>query len=408
MSKQTLYKKSLQNILNSSEFKDSPTYTKLLTYLFDHYLKEVNPTETTIATEFLKRDESFNPSEDPIVRVYIHEIRKRLKNYYQAEGKKEKVRIEIPKGGYGLKFNTIKKSSKIRQYISYVLAVLLLFSVTIIIFLLRFEKSNNNNGQNEIYTSVIWHDILHNEKPILIVFGDVFFFREKKGDNNGRIVRDEDINSMEELESYTANITDPTVEVTQLKRHTYLIEYCPYSLLYLLPILNSSNKSVSIRLCSELTVNDLKTHNIIYVGLIKCLGPLNFYFKKSHINIVSKYTFSLSDQTKDTLLTYSTNKINAGNYHMDYGFIIKFLGPSNNQILLLAGTRLTGTLGVVDKITNVESIKEIENAFMNKYDTFPTSFEMLYEVFGLRRQFIQSDILYIQSTDDIVHSIWYP
>lgn len=403
-----LYKKSLQKILQSSEFKNSPTYRKLLSYLFDFHLKGEIPKEITIAMELFKRDSSFNPSDDPIVRVYVHELRKRLKIYYQTEGKKEKIRLAIPKGGYELQFNNISpKSSKFKIVLNYALFLLLFFSIILNLKLFKEKISYQNNEHSKICASNIWSDILSNDKPILIVFGDVFFFKEKYRDTqSNRIVRDENINSIEDLELYKSKNTDPVLEISPSKRHTYLIEYSAYSLINLLPILNSAHKPISIRLCSKLTVEDLKTHNIVYIGFIKCLGSFKLYFQKSQFNITSNYSLSFFDKNTDSLIVYSSDR--PTNYHMDYGFIIKFLGPNNNTILLLTGTRLPGTLGVVHKVANVRSIEKIEKKFINQYRVFPKNFEILYEVFGLNRQFIQSDMLFFQSTDNQIHDIWNP
>lgn len=57
--------------------------------------------EYTIATEVLGRSKSvFNSSEDAIVRVEAHRLRKRLANYYQAEGKEHPLRVTLPAGSY--------------------------------------------------------------------------------------------------------------------------------------------------------------------------------------------------------------------------------------------------------------------------------------------------------------------
>ena len=59
-------------------------------------LKEYN-----IATEVFGRPASiFNPTDDAIARVEAHRLRKRLKEYYEAEGKDHSVHITIPLGTY--------------------------------------------------------------------------------------------------------------------------------------------------------------------------------------------------------------------------------------------------------------------------------------------------------------------
>jgi serine/threonine-protein kinase len=56
--------------------------------------------EYTIATEVFERPSSYDPQVDSLVRVQASMLRKRLQQYYTAEGRDEPLRIEIPKGGY--------------------------------------------------------------------------------------------------------------------------------------------------------------------------------------------------------------------------------------------------------------------------------------------------------------------
>ena len=59
----------------------------------------------TIALEVLGRDESFDPQNDPVVRMEAGKLRRRLERYYLGAGRDDPVRIEIPKGGYAPTFS---------------------------------------------------------------------------------------------------------------------------------------------------------------------------------------------------------------------------------------------------------------------------------------------------------------
>jgi hypothetical protein len=76
---------------------------KLITYLGEKYFSgEADQlSEYSIATEVFGRSKStFNPGEDAIVRVEAHRLRKRLKEYYEKEGKDHPVQLSIPQGSY--------------------------------------------------------------------------------------------------------------------------------------------------------------------------------------------------------------------------------------------------------------------------------------------------------------------
>jgi hypothetical protein len=56
--------------------------------------------EYTIGIEALGRPLDFDPKADPIVRVQIHRLRQKLKEYYDSDGHHDSIKIEIPKGQY--------------------------------------------------------------------------------------------------------------------------------------------------------------------------------------------------------------------------------------------------------------------------------------------------------------------
>jgi hypothetical protein len=57
-------------------------------------------TEQRIGTQIFNRPRDYNPGEDNIVRSYARMLRKRLDEYFEAQGSKEPMRIVIPRGAY--------------------------------------------------------------------------------------------------------------------------------------------------------------------------------------------------------------------------------------------------------------------------------------------------------------------
>lgn len=95
-------RETLDRVLQSRHFVNAPKKQKFLRLVSDFYLrgrvKDLN--EYLIGREVFDRDDSYNPSADPIVRVGAHEIRKKLELYYQQEGASDPIRLEIPTGSY--------------------------------------------------------------------------------------------------------------------------------------------------------------------------------------------------------------------------------------------------------------------------------------------------------------------
>lgn len=87
----------------TAALSNSSRSMRLLTYIGDKYLQGETERlhEYDIATEVFGRSESkFNPSEDAIVRVEAHRLRKRLKEYYEGDGKDHPIQVSLPPGSY--------------------------------------------------------------------------------------------------------------------------------------------------------------------------------------------------------------------------------------------------------------------------------------------------------------------
>jgi len=95
-------REALSRILNSKYFVNAHKKKKFLQRICDFYLEgrahELN--EYILGYDVFGRDDTYNPSHDPIVRVFAHEIRKKLEIYYINEGAADPVRLEIPAGNY--------------------------------------------------------------------------------------------------------------------------------------------------------------------------------------------------------------------------------------------------------------------------------------------------------------------
>jgi len=82
---------------------NSTRLLRLITYIGEKYFGGETDKlhEYGIATEVFGRSKStFNAGEDAIVRVEAHRLRKRLKEYYENEGRNHAIQLSIPPGTY--------------------------------------------------------------------------------------------------------------------------------------------------------------------------------------------------------------------------------------------------------------------------------------------------------------------
>ena len=99
----------LHRIIHSTTFRNALTLQQLFQFVADKAITGTTETlkEYTIGVEAFGRKQDFDPKTDPIVRVQIHRLRQKLKEYYDAEGSDAPILVEIPKGHYLPSFETI-------------------------------------------------------------------------------------------------------------------------------------------------------------------------------------------------------------------------------------------------------------------------------------------------------------
>src|SRR6516165_949757 len=96
----------LQRILSSGIFHRAPNLALLLNYVCAKHFEGASEQikEYNIAVDALGRPADFDQKRDSIVRVEAHRLRKRLREYYEADGAVHAIRIDIPPGQYAPKF----------------------------------------------------------------------------------------------------------------------------------------------------------------------------------------------------------------------------------------------------------------------------------------------------------------
>jgi hypothetical protein len=97
----------LARVIGSPDFPATPRNRRFLSFVVEHGLLKGgnNPVKAKeIAVKVFGRAENFHPTVDAIVRIEASKLRRDLETYYLKSGKRNPVRIEIPRGGYDAVF----------------------------------------------------------------------------------------------------------------------------------------------------------------------------------------------------------------------------------------------------------------------------------------------------------------
>jgi hypothetical protein len=110
----------VQRILKSATFRNAATLQQLLQFLTARAIDGGGEDlkEYTIGVEAFGRPQDFDPKTDTIVRVQIHRLRQKLTEYYDADGSRDPVLVEIPKGRYLPSFVIVRESGRDNERLS--------------------------------------------------------------------------------------------------------------------------------------------------------------------------------------------------------------------------------------------------------------------------------------------------
>src|ERR1700674_4633597 len=91
----------LNRILASKAFRHADRLKRFLSFVVNEGIEGRGERlkEFVVGVEVFGKDNSFDPRNDPIVRVQARRLRAQLTRYYREEGQDDELAIEIPKGG---------------------------------------------------------------------------------------------------------------------------------------------------------------------------------------------------------------------------------------------------------------------------------------------------------------------
>jgi hypothetical protein len=388
--------KYLNKILQSQEFVNAQIYQKLLQYLVEASLAGKSPKEVTIAYDVFCIDSKQDTSNNTKVRVYIHNIRKKLDSYYIHEGKNDEIQLEIPKGSYKVKFIDKSQPGNFlnRDSLLYTIIAILFISVLLNIYFILSDRSKISIEYPIYKDNLVWSDYFKSNLPILIVFGDYFLYRDTRVPEITRYIRDFRINSHADLEQFLSENKEYQEEIITTE-HTFLGKLAPWCLLDLATIFTPFDNEIELKLSSQLQWDDIDKYNILYVGTFKTLGILSEFIKESHIEYqIQPNQLIYHPEDTDTSFSYHANSSFPGRpYETDFGLIAKIPGPKDNVITLFASTRDIGCLAVVNFLSNPEFLdpfidEHVKKAPQAKY------FEAIFEVHGFERNVINTILLH--------------
>lgn len=385
----------------------SKYYGRLLRYLADAALKGEQPKEIELAIDVLGKEPAFDVSIDSSVRVYIHQLRKKLDAFYRQDSGRG-CRLAVAKGQYtlvaitqnsyasksaqGTFWGRVDRSSALLSLCAVLLAANLAFT-------LWDDREAAVSRYSKAAIHPIWSEIISDDQPILLVMGDYYIFGELNANGNiTRMVREFDINSPNDLEEL--QFTDLARSENFLDLNlSYMPEGSAYALTKIAPLLESSGKTVNVSMMSDLTSADMHDNHIVYIGYISALDKLSeMTFASSGLQLGRSYD-ELFDRDSLQYFTSDAGLPAEGAAFKDYGMFSLFSTSSNTKVVIIAGMRDAGLMHTAKALSDFDSLDDLAATVGFDNSRSLASFEALYEVFGVDRLNFDANLVYSNTLD---------
>jgi len=265
----------IERISSSAAFRKAGRLKELLHYLAETSLhgNSAELTEQRIGQAVFGKPVGYSPVEDSSVRVHIRQLRLKLHEYFDSEGRDEAIVVTIPKGSYALAFELVPlmapeivPAPQIEpppaQSSSWsVLPWLLVAGLTVLTVVLLFRQ------RTPAAERPLWplSGVVANGYKTQVVLADATYGIE-------RVLRNEPVS----LEGYIKrdfqrfhpqNASEKEAFVTQLTANALLTSWADVAISeYFLRLAPDISKDVAIRSARDVQARELQQGNFVFVG----------------------------------------------------------------------------------------------------------------------------------------------
>jgi hypothetical protein len=379
----------IKDIISSGILGRSEFYPKLLNYLLHHYKSQTQPKELDIAIDVFARGKDFDSTQDSFVRVYVHNLRQKIDQYYDSQeiAALGSYRITIPKGGYGFVIKklappSVSLSTRLTREQWFGCSLFLFVALCVVSYFLFKPEQNISLIETNLE--------LPNTYTTKVVVGDYYLFGEMDPRGNvTRLIRDFEINSASDLDDlfmYNSELVEQYYDVGL----TYLPVSIAPAIFNTLAALKVDMDRLEVMPASLLQASDLLSNNIIYIGLFSGLSILeDIVFEVSTLELGTTYDELIDPNNGNLYMSQAASAMASQGNYIDYGYIATFKGPSSNQFLIISGTRDEGLFQAAKQLQD-PNIQVIISDTMN--DSVIGT-ELLFQINGFANTSLGSELV---------------
>ncbi len=348
---------------------------RMFDYLAERSLAGQSPKEIAIAVDVFGKSPDFDVSQDALVRVYIHKLRKALDEYYGSSDRGSPAQLHIPRGEYRLRVSAkptgqapdvLVPATRQRGRRRFgLLGAAALVGVAVLVGAWVWAPRSD---LERVRASPIWASLLKDDRPIMIVVGDYYLIGESD-DSMGvnRLIREYSVNSKNDLDHYVQEhpeVADRYMDVGL----RYLPISTAFALRDVMVVLAPENRRITVNKMSDIEPSTLKSADIVYIGYLSGMGMLqDLIFAGSRFSVGDSYDEVFDKRTRVSYVSEIGSDImdpppptgKEKTYH-DYGVFEKVRGPGGNTIVVISGTRDAGVTQTAEVFTSAAKLNDLE------------------------------------------------
>lgn len=391
-----IFRQALQRLTASRTLTQHPALHQLLLYLAEKTLagEDGGLKEYVIGIEAFAKPTSYDPQTDASVRVQVSRLRKCLSDYYERECPQDPVRIEIPKGQFGLTFrmrgqhagaiepeDSVRLKRRLAHMTWACLAASAIAIAAIVALTASWTSVRTSRPRPQLTPELtrLWESYLDGDRPVLIVLGTPLFAKLTTSET-GVFYRHPKLNDWESASASLdlANVGSAVgaVKITPSRVYTGAGEATGAFLLS--KLLAHSAQEVSLRRSYGLSWDDFKDRNIIVLGAPKHNSHLN------HLPIWRQFDFHRGGIRNLKPVAGEPDKFDptfsacCEEIEEDHALISRFPGMHGvGETTVLAGASTEATLAAVEYVTHPRYAADLITHLCDESGKLPPAYQVV-------------------------------
>ncbi|AEU34370.1 hypothetical protein AciX8_0009 [Granulicella mallensis MP5ACTX8] len=389
-------RQQMNRLLETSHFKNSRRYPLLFRFIVEETLEGRGEflKERLLGVRVFERPADYDTASDPIVRVTIAEIRKRIAQYYHEEAHESEMRIELMPGRYEPEFRPRKEAGSDQHSIARVAAFLtdiqaaenaasesqaaavatarsgrkrlVLYVVGVVaVLLVALGAGFFWRGMHPSALDAFWGPLLANRRTVVFCLPMEV---EKSGSQTaaaaGILVQDP---------AATPNHPNPPVApvsdtplTSSFLAHETLGENIVFSdalaTLRISNFLAAHNRESNYRLNTTTTLDDLRQGPVVLIGgldnqwTLRAIAPLRYRFSGTY-----QEEYWISDAKNPEMKDWGLDlKIRLADAKRDFAIVARIHDESTGQVeVIVAGIGMSGTAAAGEFLVDPRQMEEL-------------------------------------------------